>query len=523
MSSFEKYIIITAGDLSNKSDRSSGKVAPKIESDCACPAYDLALAADLQAVVKPHFEDDCACPTNDLTIEHPTYLIDETVQYILPSLHTTKVSNDFNLVFNPLGQDGVVAMNSSTMSVLQAFERPTTLADGVATFHTPSKALSAARRLAELNLLQPVQGQLQIKRSAPKTLTAWLHVTNDCNLHCPYCYVAKSADDMDIDLGKQSVDAVFRSALANGFSRVKFKYAGGEATLNFHTVLILHDHARLIADQHNLELDGVVLSNGVALSNQMIFEMKTRNIRLMISLDGVGEYHDEHRPFINGRGSFSYVERALDRLSTNDFIPSISITVSNRNFKGLAETVKYVLKRGLPFTINFYRENECSTSFVDLNYQDDAIISAMKEAFAAIEANIPFHSLLGAIVDRAQLESPHDRSCGVGNSYLVINYKGGVAKCHMELEQTITDISVPDPLQFIRKDQIGVQNPSVEEKEGCRECHWRYWCAGGCPALTYRVMGRFDVKSPNCHIYKTIFPEVLRLEGLRLLKYSRIM
>jgi uncharacterized protein len=102
----------------------------------------------------------------------------------------------------------------------------------------------------------------------------------------------------------------------------------------------------------------------------------------------------------------------------------------------------------------------------------------------------------------------------------VIDQHGGVAKCHMELERTVADISAADPLRLIREDQIGLQNPSVEEKQGCRDCAWRYWCAGGCPALTYRVTGRFDVKSPNCRIYKALFPEALRLEGLRLLKYS---
>ena len=30
----------------------------------------------------------------------------------------------------------------------------------------------------------------------------------------------------------------------------------------------------------------------------------------------------------------------------------------------------------------------------------------------------------------------------------------------------------------------------------------------------------YDVKSPNCNIYKALYPEVLRLEGLRLLKYD---
>ena len=61
---------------------------------------------------------------------------------------------------------------------------------------------------------------------------------------------------------------------------------------------------------------------------------------------------------------------------------------------------------------------------------------------------------------------------------------------------------------------------SVDEKEGCRDCQWRYWCTGGCPLQTFRATGRYDLKSPNCSIYQAIFPEVLRLEGLRLLKYQ---
>jgi type II secretory pathway component PulL len=34
----------------------------------------------------------------------------------------------------------------------------------------------------------------------------------------------------------------------------------------------------------------------------------------------------------------------------------------------------------------------------------------------------------------------------------------------------------------------------------------------------FRATGRYDAKSPNCYIYKALFPEIMRLEGLRLLK-----
>jgi len=44
------------------------------------------------------------------------------------------------------------------------------------------------------------------------TLTAWLHVTNDCNLRCPYCYVSKSRDEMTEGVGLAAVERVIASA-----------------------------------------------------------------------------------------------------------------------------------------------------------------------------------------------------------------------------------------------------------------------------------------------------------------------
>jgi uncharacterized protein len=35
-----------------------------------------------------------------------------------------------------------------------------------------------------------------------------------------------------------------------------------------------------------------------------------------------------------------------------------------------------------------------------------------------------------------------------------------------------------------------------------------------------QAVGRYDVKYSNCNIYQALFPEVLRLEGLRLLQYA---
>lgn len=501
----------------------------------------------LWSVPSPTYEQDCACSTNADIILPSEYLdsifsdcacssdcnqpiLDKSLYSNLQNLwqrplflyrQALDATND--LLFNPVGPGGPVVLNHAAQDILDVFSRPMTIQDGIAFIPDVQveKITSIVHHMIMLGLLS--SSYTKPLNQTPKTLTAWLHVTNECNLRCDYCYITKTPDKMDVEQGKQSVDAVFRSAIANGFQSVKLKFAGGESTMNFSLLLELYDYARSQALEKGLGLAGVVLTNGVGITERMIDALQERKLRLSISLDGVGEYHDAQRKFINGKGSFHLVERSLDRLAARGLVPSITITVSNRNLDGLSQVVEFVIQRNLPFTINFYRENECSAGHVDLAYNDEKIIEAMKKAFAIIENYLPPHSLLGSLVDRARLDAPHSKPCGVGDSYLVINQNGKVAKCHMEIERSITDVSMPDPLKLIQLDQIGIQNVSVEEKEGCRDCTWRYWCAGGCPALTYRVTGRYDIKSPNCHIYKALFPEVLRLEGLRLLKYRNLL
>lgn len=462
------------------------------------------------------FDGDCACPV-PLPQSRSSSPVEAAVWQMAPQLHRAHLPEGYELLFNYFGHEGAAVLNQPAREVLHSFARPAPIAGRTKT----KSVLSVVREMIRLGLLVCPDDRPARSAPQPETLTAWIHLTNLCNLACDYCYVKKTPDVMDIEIGKKAVEAVIRSAVANGFKRVKLKYAGGEATLNFARLIQLHLYAARCADRSSLELDGVVLTNGVGVSTSMIESLKKNHLRVSISLDGVSQTHDRQRRFPNGAGSFSSLERTLDRLECASFLPSITVTVTGRNIASLPETVRYLLKRKLPFAINFYRENDCSAGFSGLRYEEEQTIHYLKEAFQVLEQDLPPYSLLGSLVDRARLDVSHDRPCGVGNSYVVIDPEGGIAKCHMEIEKTVTDVFAQDPLSIVRLAGDGLRNLSVHEKEGCRDCEWRYWCSGGCPALTYRATGRFDVRSPNCNIYKALLPEVLRLEGLRLLKYGQ--
>jgi uncharacterized protein len=427
------------------------------------------------------------------------------------------------LLFQPVGDGEVVVVNEPAYRIFRGFDQPATVADVRVALPSAADGIEAVvTRLHRAGLIQRPGAPAVPSFGESGTLTAWLHVSNACNLACPYCYVHKSAEAMDERTGMAAVDAVLKSAQAHGFRAVKLKYAGGEASLNKKLVLRLDSYARARAVEHGLAMDASLLSNGVALPAAFVDALKDAGVRIMISLDGVGRDHDAQRPTVAGKPSFRSVEKTIGRLLTQHHPPHLSITITSRNAAGTAEAVQFALDRGLTFSLNFFRDNDCAADHDDLQYTDRQMIDGLLAAFAVISENLPPWSVLGSVLDRGQLIEPRQRPCGVGHDYVVIDQAGKVAKCHMEIERTLGDVFHDDPLRLVRADAKTTLNLLVEEKEGCRDCTWRYWCSGGCPVATFRATGRYDIKSPNCAIYKAIYPEALRLEGLRLLKYAAI-
>jgi uncharacterized protein len=185
---------------------------------------------------------------------------------------------------------------------------------------------------------------------------------------------------------------------------------------------------------------------------------------------------------------------------------------------GLPDLVRWLLEHDLPFTLNFERYASPLGTQAALRTSDT--LGALLSTFEMIEEHLPRTSLLDRLIDRTSLLAAHSRTCGVGQNYLVIDCRGGVSKCQMQIHQPIGQIGESDPIVLVRSDEKGIRNDTVDHKLECSSCTWRYWCSGGCPLQTYAATGSYTAKSPNCDLYAALFSKALRLEGLRLLKYG---
>ena len=377
-------------------------------------------------------------------------------------------------------------------------------------------ALLLARGVISSPQVNSINGENQAK-----VLVTWLHLINQCNLSCKYCYVPQNIKKMNIPTALRGVEAIFRSALTNGYPQVKLKYSGGEPTLNFGTLQAAQYRAEQLSAQTGIALETVILTNGIQLTDYQIDTLLTHNIRVMVSLDGIGRYQDEQRSMLDHHySSFLRVSHTLERLLNRGISPHISITITEFNIEGLPDLVEYLIDKKLPFSFNFYRPPDQSSAHDPLAFSQAHLVDGLYRVYQIIERRLPEQCIFSGLSDRADLNVHHLRTCGVGQNYMVIDCDGNVAKCQMDMAHPIATIADDDPLALIRKDTGQVQNASVDQKE-CERCVWRYRCAGGCPRLTFQRTGRYDAKSPLCEVYRSILPEVMRLEALRLIKYEK--
>ena len=452
---------------------------------------------------------DCAC-----AVDAPTPVLQPprpARQWrLVPGLYQAPLPQQNHLAFNPTGPAGVVVLNADAQQLLASYQRPQPL-------HHPQAA-----PLAQLQLLTPVDAPAPASSClpAPTQLTAWLHLTNACNLNCAYCYLKKSQEQMDLTTGIAAVDTLFRQVRQHGFQSLRLKYAGGEPTLNFDLIRQLHPYAKTQAQRLGVALEAVILSNGVRLTPEMLDFLREQDIDLSISLDGLGEAHDAQRPLLGGQPSSPYVLRNIDLALAHGLRPHLSITITDANIDAIPDVVAYALEREIYFNFNFYRTPAQGDKSAR-RAANEKLTANVLNALAVIEDRLPHYSLFANLIDRANFAAPHTHPCGVNRNYLVIDHHGSIARCHMIIDQPVTDIWHSDPLLALQTtpSPSGFHNPSVEEKNTCSTCTWRYWCAGGCPLEALRTSGRTDVRSPYCEVYQAVFPEILRLEALRLMRY----
>jgi len=107
-----------------------------------------------------------------------------------------------------------------------------------------------------------------------------LHLTEDCNLRCKYCFMTRGSGRMSVEVAEAAVDYLLQEC--GNYARVTF--FGGEPLLEFELIRHITEYVRSKAS-HPVMLD--IVTNGTLLTEEFFEYADANGILISISYDGL--------------------------------------------------------------------------------------------------------------------------------------------------------------------------------------------------------------------------------------------
>jgi uncharacterized protein len=270
-----------------------------------------------------------------------------------------------------------------------------------------------------------------------------LVVTNRCNLSCIYCQASRiNSDDkkydMDFSTAKQTADFILQFPSKH----LTIEFQGGEPLLNFDVIKFVVKYVK--ERKGDKEIDFSIVSNLVAIDEEIINFIVENNISLCTSCDGDKEIQDYNRPLLKG-SCFDVLEEKLQMIKKNTeqrkFGVNGILTTTKKTLNKPKEIIDEYLRLGLnsiyirpvnPFGL-------AKNTFAKIGYSPEEFIIFYKECLRYIlEVNregITFVEgaaliFLKKILGRQGVNHMEYRSpCGAAIGQIAINYDGNIYTC----------------------------------------------------------------------------------------------
>jgi radical SAM protein with 4Fe4S-binding SPASM domain len=437
----------------------------------------------------------------------------DMAKIIVPPRLRVWSENDWHIYFDPYNFVWA-KVNNSGRFLLEEFRKHRTTTDTISTVAERFKlSPDKAREIIDAFVNKLVgEGFLHLdvyrernraeftKLDFPAVL--YLHMTNKCNLKCPYCYNKTDRETkiklerlglVDPTLSTQEYKDLIAKAIECGARQLIF--TGGEALMR-PDVMELVEFARRKSSAIKLEM----LTNATKINDEIASQMCQWLDGVTISLDG----HEKHiHEFYRGKHTFEptiqgikcLVKRRLELGTEKPFICLVPV-LTEKNIINLKEIFEFSLEE-------LGADNLAPVLFQAGNHQQVSInqiptMDVYKHEAARL-TNYLDHLTGGG--PRSPEESGDEpimarNHCGAGHGEISVDPSGFVYPCQsLHYPEFVsgnvreTDIQEIYNTSPVLRRQRGT---TVETLAVCSHCDVRYLCNGGCRSTAYNVYRDMD-------------------------------
>lgn len=296
-----------------------------------------------------------------------------------------------------------------------------------------------------------------------------LHLTNQCNLHCPHCYM-KSGIAYEDELTTDEIKKLCKDFSSIGGNFVSI--SGGEPILRT-------DFYEIVKYISDLGMDICIFSNGIAWDEKMIKQIAALHIEgIQISIDG---YDEASNARIRGGNSFNKALNTADLLIKHGIPVKIAVTplydmLQNHTEDYIKFATDLLKKYGtqalsINFSYGIMPGRKINADKIEQTKKD--YHNLVDQITSAIYKDISLDSFVDNIIDTI-----YD-SCGYGGLNILAN--GDIYFCDR--------IPNASPNGNIRKNsfseiyelmKIAENAGKIDNFKPCSNCALKYICGGGC-------------------------------------------
>ena len=372
---------------------------------------------------------------------------------------------------------GIIGLTNEGDSLCRVMKRRDVSEDEI-----PASCLELAEHLRSGGYLSESEGE-----PAPAALrSAYLHVTQRCNLRCRFCYSEDEGRNVLLDPSTEELETAIELLATMGARRLII--SGGEPLLRAD----LPDLARFAREAGFGEI--VVLTNGLLVTNESVLPLRDVVDCLGIAFDGCGPNDIAHL-----RGSQRF-ERLVDAVRTSldaGFAVRIMPTLHAGNLGDLDRYAELARSLGASLGFSLLTAPLSELGGLAIGEKDLATLGRR-----AATGGIGIEDSLsgGGIAVR--------RSCGAGVRTLSVAADGTVYPCHMLHDTRLAmGNAFTDDADAVRSSEVAQMFSKLDSDdiERCESCSFRHLCAGGCRARAFLDTGSITACDPYCALSRSYY------------------
>lgn len=341
----------------------------------------------------------------------------------------------------------------------------------------------------------------------------WIHVTDICNMHCPFCYSSSSS------MGRKKLDINKILCFVEKIpydKRENVIISGGEP-------MLFPELPELVRELKAMNFRITVISNGT-VGHERYGEILPYLNGLQISIDGSTEEIYENT---RGKGNFSKAVNGLKlayELGVSNLV--VSFTTNNFNIGDIHNMAKFarihhvnhlhitkiipsgrasdIMDKIVPTAEEYGLAIQRLSEAVIRENKRIATIRETEEMFFDEDDKTRFITFsISSDPIRKTMQQTKMTTCSLGCGTLSIGYDGNIYPCGSLQHHSLKLGSLDDDIENIMKrghclaSDYSIDN---EEMSECFKCKYKYICGGGCRACA-KANGNMSGKDPMCDFY----------------------